>query len=228
MKNISFPTTIVDGFFEKPDEVRKYALSLEYDLIHNTYPGKRTKSLNELNYNLFSLICNKFMYMFFDEFSYTAKMHFQKINKDYATGWVHKDNPEVLTAIIYLNPNVTNLRTGTSLYSKKDIFFDSSKHINSFNKTKTEGIEKLRNKKYEDVEEYTSAIKQHNSNFDESLFVRGIYNRAFLFDSHLLHAAENFFGEEDEERLTLVVFFSSITTKCYPIQKMQKFAPIDF
>ena len=67
MKTIHFPITVVDDFFEYPDEVREFALQQEYFLdVENRWPGKRTKPLHEINFSLFNSTVNKVIYLFYN------------------------------------------------------------------------------------------------------------------------------------------------------------------
>ena len=43
------PTSCVDDFYEDPDSIREYALSLDYKKQKGNYPGVRTKDLSSIN-----------------------------------------------------------------------------------------------------------------------------------------------------------------------------------
>ena len=43
------PTSCVDDFYEDPDSIREYALSLDYKKEKGNYPGVRTKDLSYIN-----------------------------------------------------------------------------------------------------------------------------------------------------------------------------------
>ena len=48
--NKIFPILCQDDFFDNPDEIREYALSLDYKSDENGHwPGVRTRPLHEIN-----------------------------------------------------------------------------------------------------------------------------------------------------------------------------------
>ena len=55
----------------------------------------------------------------------------------------------------------------------------------------------------------------------EVIKIHNEYNRLISFDAHLPHAAHDFFGEDDEPRLTLNVFFNELRTTRTPIQRVK-------
>lgn len=211
MKNIFFPTTIIDGFFEDPDSVREFGLKQKFVDDHDNYPGARTQKIVELNPLLFKNASSKFIELFFpqQQVSVNLSMTFQIVDSRYGSGWIHRD-PGIATAIIYLNKEHT--MSGTSLYKKKNVF-DDIITTPEYNNVKHAAIKQ----KTDNIE---TRIKV-NSCYEEVLNVKGLYNRALLFDSHQYHAAHNFFGENiNDSRLTIVVFFHEVLCNMYPIQRM--------
>ena len=82
MNNI--PALCIDDFYSDPDSVRALALKQEYSVpVEGTYPGKRTKRLDELDRNFFNQFCNKLLSVFFDldseSISYEIDTSFQLI-----------------------------------------------------------------------------------------------------------------------------------------------------
>ena len=63
MKSEFIPITVVDNFFKNPDEIRKVALNLGYE-IRGHHPGFRSDQLQLLNPNLYSLIAKKIFSLF--------------------------------------------------------------------------------------------------------------------------------------------------------------------
>jgi hypothetical protein len=121
-------------------------------------------------------------------------MSFQLTDARYEKGWVHHDSSvSSITAIVYLTPGASS---GTSLYLKNDITqCDDSIYIEQKKDSfKTKNI--------------NSDIRtKHNNQYYETISVKGIYNRMILFESHMYHAAHEFFGDTlDTSRLTLVYF----------------------
>jgi len=216
------PLTVVDNFFDNPDAVRKWALSLDYEQQgQNRWPGLRTEYLHEIDENFFSQTCQKVLSLFVSEdllsksVHYITRMHFQLIpaNK-YTGGWVHIDGKEVLTAIVYLSPN-GGLDNGTSLYKLKNnlVSFDSKHNLKkNYNSLGSE-------------EEAEEARMKNNDQFVETARVGGIYNRLMVFDATEYHSVEDYNLGNDEDRLTLIMFFEKVNfVDLTPIARMKRAA----
>jgi len=200
MKNIFFPTIVVDGFLDNPDTFRKFALNQEfYNDDKGRWPGLRTTSLSTISPVVFNHICHKILALFFtadQAYNYNIESSFQLISKNYNAGWVHKDS-SIITAMLYLTPEA---HSGTSLYLKKDITYDDNTFIND------------KSVSYNLGSDNTKARNLHNQNYEESLIVKGLYNRLLVFDSNNYHAAHDFFGlSKEDSRLTLVSFVHSLS-----------------
>jgi hypothetical protein len=219
MHNI--PVTVLDNFFDDPDAVRELALQQKFDVdATGNWPGKRTRAIHEISPKLHNLICTRLFALFYDyqseNINWAVDTRFQKVDSSYKEGWVHTDsNTAVLSAIIYLTPNA-NIQGGTSIYriKKENSFIDV-----------TNRDEKIANYKgkmsNEDVEKYRL---ENNNQFEETIRVGNVYNRLVAFDAHMFHAAQNFFGDadQDNERLTLVLFTNSLTAGRSPVFRLRK------
>ena len=210
-RNVFFPTTIVDGFFEQPDEVRKFALSQDFYVSQNhAYPGKRTRQLHEINPILFYGIAKKITNLFYQENihpHFLCEATFHSVSGQYESGWIHKDQ-DMITALVYLTPD--NYQ-GTSLYRKKDYFSNHSE----WTADKQEA--------YKNLTSNSDSLKKNNSMFEETMNVKGLYNRMFLFDSNIYHGAHDYFGDElENSRLTLIAFFKKLCFdgNPFPIPRM--------
>ena len=213
------PVTVLDNFLDDPDKIRNWALSLEYfPDPDGRWPGLRSKQLSELNKPFFDLICGKYFSQFFDlrteQVQWVVSMQFQIVGEKYHSGWVHSDEGTAqVTGIVYLTPN-SNLNGGTSIYQeKKNIIANAHYH--------TEVKENLYLNKISNEE----AIKyrdEHNSQYEETIRVSNIYNRLISFDSHLHHAAQDFFGKDTESRLTLVFFVNELLVNNSPINRVRR------
>ena len=215
------PVTVVDGFFDEPDDVRNYALSLTSEPdTQGKWPGSRTANLAEINPKLFDHTCRRIASMFWDtrdaqEFvQWQAQGGFQLVDSSYQSGWVHHDaGEELFTAIIYLTPGA-NASTGTSIWEIKDRAVDVPKTV------KDQKFPALQQQL--SPEAAATARQELNSYYTESIRVNNKYNRCIVFDSHLYHAA----GEFDtlaEDRLTLTIFFRKLgSSKLSPIQRLRR------
>jgi hypothetical protein len=218
---ILLPVSVVDGFFDEPDQIRNYALGLTSEPdSEGKWPGSRTANLAEINPKLFDHTCRRIASLFWDtrdpnEFvQWQAQGGFQLVDSSYQSGWVHHDaGEELFTAIIYLTPNAST-STGTSIWELKD------RIVPIPTAAKEAKFPALRQEL--DATTATLARQELNNYYTESIRVNNKYNRAIIFDSHLYHAA----GEFDtltEDRLTLTIFFSKLgSSKLSPIQRLKR------
>lgn len=200
-----FPIVIQDNFFEDPDFVVNYANKLKYEENIEKAPGLRTKPIHQFDQKFFSWITNKSLKLYYPDkdLEFSASAVFQKIpvNLKY-DGWVHVDSPCELTALVYLNKHT---KTGTSFYRRKTPMEFSEEN----QKPKHEYFLDSNNNKQ--IEE---AKKLNNSSFEETINIKGIYNRCVMFDASLFHAAHVFTGESKEkERLIFINAIFSISDK---------------
>mgnify|MGYP003151237840 CR=1 FL=1 len=216
-----FPVTIVDNFFEDPDYIVKYAKSLEYENLRIA-PGLRTKALHEVDQEFFNWITNKSLKLHYPdkELEFNAEARFQKVPVNLKhDGWVHHDEPSELTIVVYLSKHA---ETGTSFYRRKSPmrFLDKQKlkyyYFENPNRNKKETAEIEKAKKY------------NNDFFEETISVKGLYNRCIMFDSSLYHAAHVFTGnEKEEDRLIFVnvIFSLSNNNKMlkYPVTECNRY-----
>ena len=199
---INYPVTIVDNFLDDPEALRKYALGLDYkpESKDSDYPGLRSDRLDLINLELFRKIGNKIVRLFYFTnnkailWNWVADAYFQKVGLDNGNlGWVHRDRDICLTAIVYLNPDLT---VGTTIFKKIDTLEDSMKTFcnNRINLTTNELDRKLYNEKYQ-----------------ETIKVSGLYNRLLTFEGTCYHAPQDYVpNSADDFRLTLIYYFKHI------------------
>ena len=107
----SYPVTIVDNFFDDPDYVREFALSLAYTSSSDgRWPGARSEHIHLLDNNLFNYISRRIELLFseVDPKRWTKTMQFQRISP-YSTdkwdmrnrGWVHCENDTPEQKVIF-------------------------------------------------------------------------------------------------------------------------------
>ena len=126
----SFPITCYDDFYENPDQVREFALTLDYTKVSGFFPGSRTQPLSTIDKDFCEFSCQRVLSIFgdysetCDPNNYRALTQFQKISRfssDFDDpvnmGWIHEDIKADLAAVIYLDPN-PNLDNGTCIYRK--------------------------------------------------------------------------------------------------------------
>jgi hypothetical protein len=211
MKTMHFPITVVDDFFDYPDQVRDFALKQTYACSEdNRWPGKRSKELSVLNPALFNLTLSKIVSLFYNleqtEVAWVSNAQFQLVDGRYNDGagasWVHIDR-NIATAIIYLSKSGN--KSGTTIYRPIDPLTASLCNLDKKEKS-FENPELVR-----EVKDYKLA---NNNQFRPSVTVEEEYNRLVLFDGHLFHGANEFYGEQDDDsRLTLIFFITQLNIK---------------
>jgi hypothetical protein len=208
-----FPITCVDNFFDNPDEVRKLALSLDFDKKEGHYPGVRTQQLHEIAPDYFHYFCKKLFGLFYNlnesELGWSVETNFQMIEpfkEDGANfGWVHRDNNYVFAGIIYLTPNA-DLNSGTSIFKPKKLGFTSI-HGDQKKKLFTDDVV---------TEEIKKSLEENNNRYVETVNFKNVYNRFISFGSNEFHAANSFYAG-NEPRLTQVFFVKKIVADWFPI-----------
>jgi len=132
---------IVDDFFEDPDSVRKFALSIPYDFIAD-YPGMRTRGVNELQSielkSKFEKILDRSITRW-DIFDGDSKKHMNtcyQLCLQTDTTWIHHDYTD-WAAVVYLTPN-PDLDSGTGFFRHKETgvsVWDRDNPETDFNRT---------------------------------------------------------------------------------------------
>ena len=202
------PASIYDNFFEYPDAVRKYALSVEYSKHPGAVPGKRSEKISELNPELFNYFQMKIINLLYGAGDYDVGIdaYFQWVPEHYEEGWVHADNAggvnePTIAGVIYLTPDAP-LNAGTSVYQKTiatDLVTTSHGIKTTF--YQDEPI---------DMSEYRLTRDLHNARYDKTIDVANVYNRMFIYNTIQLHRENKFFGTTIENSRLTLVFFGSI------------------
>ena len=208
-----FPAVCFDNFFNRPDEIREFALSLNFEQPSNSaFPGKRTQPLHLISQNYFELFTKKVLSLFpvSDDCCYDCATYFQLI-EPYETsgvkaGWVHSDDESILAGVIYLTPNI-NLNNGTSIFRPKKIFDRTInyEHKREMYLNPNSNKEQLETKRIE-----------NNNLFEETITFKNVYNRLVAYDSKNYHAQTSFEHSEKDLRLTQVFFFHKIYSSNFP------------
>ena len=215
-----FPNYQIHSFYDNPDEVVNYSQTLLFEKSDTgRYPGTRSKSLHEINENLFTYSCQKVLKSIYGpdykNVSFFAQNYFQLINpndlkENEKQGWIHVDPDSILTAIIYLTKNINT--AGTTLFTAK---------------TEGDGIitsnSELRKQYYLEgkvPENYKEKLLENNNRFEKLATFYSKYNSMIAFDGSNFHGAE--FDLQNENRLTQIIFFYEINAKYYPYPEIRK------
>lgn len=178
------PTYVVaDNFYENPDAVRDFALSLEFNYHPNYHKGKRTDQcyrFDGLKERFEQLIGRKII----NWEKYGINGCFQ-----YCIGGdqlVYHCDTQQYAGVLFLSPDAP-VTTGTSLFRS------------------------IHTKKMK-VHEKDHATVFRNGYLDPTQFERvdsvgNVYNRLILFDSLTIHAASEYFGSTKENGRLFQLFF---------------------
>jgi len=213
-----FPVTIVDNFYENPDLVREYALSLSYQSSKTgKYPGSRTKLLSIQNERFSRIFSKKLFSLFFDyettKLAWNVETTFQKINSFSEeekniknSGWIHADDDTVFAGVVYLNPD-PKPNWGTSIYTLKpneiDDCLQKTKFLHYSNSPDFNEIEHEKEKNF------------NNNKFVESIRVENVYNRIIIFEGGVYHGVPSYYSNDDEPRLTQVFFVKNLNSSVF-------------
>lgn len=198
-----YPITVVDNFYENPDEVRKFALSQTYKHCFEikdypfTFPGSRTEDLSIIHPELFQKVCHKLTSLFHnfehDVLRWQISTCFQSVTKKFERGVIHHDENTVFAAVLYLNPEPSK-NSGTSLY----------KEGKSFDPSQYEAALKANDDRFRKNQPVDTSYHQM---FDEIVNVQNIYNSLIVYEGHHHHSANDFFGDTLENSRLAQVFF---------------------
>lgn len=214
---MNFQTIVHDGFFNNPDKVREWGLTLDYQHPDGTYPGVRTRCTKFIHKKFYEATASKLISLWgvYDRHDWDLQLQFQKIkrfsdNPEMNVGWIHQDVETEAAAVIYLDPNA-DLNHGTSHYrtnSKFDTHTDYPHEKEAY--TKVLGEKQSRDP--EDLRCYLENVKYHNARFDRTLEVKNVYNRVIAYDGAQWHGQTSFHMDNDDDfRLTIVAFVTSIS-----------------
>lgn len=217
-----YPVTVISDFYEKPDEIRKYALEQKYTYCHEmkgqgyVFPGCRSKELRELSMSLYEKVCKKLINIFHvpehDVMRWQIDTSFQIIDDEYGHGLIHQDANTVFAGVLYLTPDAP-LEGGTSLFRKNAAYDDEL-----YWKIIKENDERFRRKEPID-------FSYHNM-FDEVVRVNNVYNTLIIFEGDIHHSANQFFGDTKyNSRLAQVFFVKKIDANkesSFPMLRVKK------
>jgi hypothetical protein len=202
------PASVYDNFFDDPDAVRAYALSLEYTKHAGGIPGKRTENISDINPELFDMFQMKYIQLIYGAGDYDSGIdaRFQLTPSYYEEGWVHADNTGLpneptIAGVIYLTPNAP-INAGTSVYRKTDatdlVLINNNIKIDFYQDKEV------------NMSEYRLERDRNNSLFEKTLDVSNVYNRLFTYNTTQLHRENKFFGTTKEDSRLTLVFFGNI------------------
>lgn len=199
-----------NNFLDNPEYVLGLSNSLDFDFIDKSFPGKRTENIGLIDNN----DCQEFTEYFIKKLVSTIYPKIKSLVIDLRfhksdtfsndpddlinTGWIHTDH-ELLAGLVYLNSEVQDFSSGTSMFTPK------SKNVSS-----PDQIRERFNQDYKnvDIDKYKKSLVEYNDQFCESLKVGNEFNRLVTYDSKIYHRPNNYFIFTNNTRLTLLFVIS--------------------
>ena len=221
MKN--FPITCYDDFYENPDQVREFALSLEYTKVSGFFPGSRTQPLSTIDKDFCEFSCQRVLSIFgdysetCDPNNYRALTQFQKTSRFSSDsddpvnmGWIHEDIKADLAAVIYLDPN-PNIDSGTTMYTLTDNNFGKDEISEQMKKVRYDVFMSTTTCDIDSGKHYEKSLIDNNKQFEKTLEIKNCYNRAIMYNGDQFHAQSSIYNKFDF-RLTQIFFVDDLHT----------------
>ena len=215
-ESMTYPITIVDDFFDDPDEIVELAESLNwYQPDTGNWPGKRTKQLHIECEKFFNYFGEKIHHIFHDTVPeyWELQSHFQKIEPFAGDqwdkrnqGWIHQDIDTWFGGIVYLTKNPCP-NSGTSIYH-------AHKGYSHQNRGEINYKELLYRGHSFDLDDYNAAWDSMREQYTETVTVENVYNRFVLFNGKTHHGVKTF---GTKPRLTLNFFGMNMTGHLPPL-----------
>ena len=181
--NNSASYIVVDNFYKSPYEVRKFALTQEFNEHKEYHKGKRTDitfKFNGLKERFEEIIGKKIKSWDY----YPVNACFQYCNENDLL--VYHFDIQQYAGVLFLTPDAPP-ESGTTLFRSK-----------------------ITKKMKVDPDEHDIVFKTgflDKSAFDVVDVVGNVYNRLILFDSKIIHAASSYFGKNKEDGRLFQLFF---------------------
>jgi Family of unknown function (DUF6445) len=223
-----FPLVVADNFYDNPDAVRNFALTLDFKQADlGDWPGKRTANLATIDQNFHYYCINRFLSLYFDlsiveSKNIKAESFFQLIdpfdkdkNNIKNKAWVHADFLPI-AGVVYLTPGA-DPDSGTSLYKLNPGAEPDWKKTSERSKLHLTG--NIDN-------EYKNALIKHSNCFTETVATKNIYNRAIGYDGAAFHCASN--HHAGKPRLTQTFFIYNMEIKSFPpLERLNQMISVD-
>lgn len=196
---------IKDNFLENVDQIRIDAVNRYHKfekITAKNYPGIKIQVPEDIKKNIEKKAQN-----ILNDNVTCGEMCYQFVDESYVKGIPHIDPGYKYTLMVYLNPNPLQ-SGGTEIFEhyydhcKKEVFSSSdivlSIKENFFNKKRRNFFDKII---------YKLLVKKVLLDQKYSTSVSNRYNRLLIFESNMVHRAQNYFGMGKNSRLSIVGFF---------------------
>ena len=177
---------VLDGFYDKPDEIRAIALSDDYSVTGN-YPGKRTMPNLEVVSGLRTHV-ESIMSATISIFTAEYNGAYQYCVESDRT-WVHADTNNLWSGVVFLSPDPP-LNSGTVFYKNKET-----------------------GKRYWDTKDgpFSEDVGNDLDKWVETDYVANVYNRCVFWRGNLWHSAKTpYFGKSLKDARLFQTFFFDV------------------
>ncbi len=238
---INFPVICCDDFFQQPDLIREWLLSLEYKSTSNgIHNGTRTDNFFDINREFHNKLAEKICSLYFNlEYDFlnwetlstcaTRSSHYVEEKNDIRNrSWIHKDmesGPIIwngFAGIIYLNKEVEdNDECGTSLFEISDKSIEHMEDLSYEDSELKKQFHLGHIKEKKSLDTYIIRQTEWESKFKRSICFANYYNRIVIFPLDMWHRIDNFGVGTGEDRLTLNFWFRNIyEISKFPIERV--------
>jgi len=179
---------VADDFYEDPLDVRKFALSQDFD-VRGNFPNSRTKPLSSdsAKSTIQKLIMPHGGKITEWPNEYNGAFQF---TTQFDRSWIHADNGTTWAALVYLTPNAP-LTAGTAIFRHKET-----------------GLMEWPMDK--DTQDKINADSQDLTKWEIVDRVGNVFNRIVLYRGYMFHQSLDYFGRDKfDGRLFQTFFFST-------------------
>tara|TARA_B100000287_G_scaffold198247_1_gene187368 strand:- start:241 stop:927 length:687 start_codon:yes stop_codon:yes gene_type:complete len=223
---------IIDDFFDNPLEVRnrglEYAKELDYKFPfmisdNGAWPGFRICSNRVGKEKMLEIVGNSYVEKIKSNISEDIdldQVSVQWVSSIWTKGAVHTDYPNDHISITYLNEDPPP-NSGTEVYPNYK-FEDLAAYWKNNEKSKLGSLLYpfdrhkqafyMSNKNEKKRKYYLPRLEKLNGHFKDPIIASNKFNRNIIYDSRLLHRAQDFFGDDlndlNSSRMSVVSFWN--------------------
>jgi hypothetical protein len=198
MKKLSKqPFKIIDDFFESAPLWQAHAQRQEFSKTEFV-PGMISKSLDELNLQLFHALASKLIaHSHGKKYFRQLTVNYSWVDESFNTGWISSAGPTCNVAgLIFLNPSPAK-RSGVSMYQKTG---DNNINYAEILSNEIMSTDSERNK-------FVKYKQDQEKMFKKTMYVENVFNRCVMFAADEFYRDELYFGKSVEDS-RLVIRFS--------------------
>ena len=220
---------IIDNFFDNPLEVRNRAfefakeLNYEYPFTacqRGSWPGLRICSTDVGKEKMLEIVGNSYVEKIKSNISEDIdldQISIQWVSSIWTKGAVHTDYPNDHISITYLSEDPPP-NSGTEVYPNYS-FEELAEFCKDSEKSKLGKLLRpfdihkqsfyFSDKNEKKAKYFLPKLEKINSNFKDPIIVSNKFNRNMIYNSHFLHRAQDFFGDDlNSSRMTIVSFWN--------------------